>query len=456
MESEILAGRIASTRQHVLTVSLDEYDEDLAGRAENIQDAVQFVEVGGKRRACVLSSGVDPELCFGPAEEDLEPFDGPIVDEIGQLPELSAPTDQLIEVIEAWENWIDDYEVEAEQVIARLNSDPPKAGWDGLRHMPWSSGVVVRLAAGVETTINPSDGTEAMQAARAGLLWNWACAERFSPESVAAAREAVAMRPRDARRLLELTDPVNFAQVFLEQAKRRFAAAKAHHRARASMVLDFDAEMNRWASEYGSNRLRLGLQDGYRMNGRYLAERLAREAPGMFAMPSESAKKGWAVKASSPTEAALQLRRRIQAAMKRNAPANGDGPPKTEIMTVRRPPHEIYFADDGIETEYGIVGDDLPSRNGWPWRLNGADQAFGGDPLSFEAVVVKNWLGRFHLIGGVRDGTYGSPPGIWAAPNIDDFGAEGDVIAHDPDAAAPNRAKRKPPLQTGAEDDIRF
>jgi hypothetical protein len=125
-------------------------------------------------------------------------------------------------------------------------------------------------------------------------------------------------------------------------------------------------------------------------------------------------------------------------------------------MTVKRPPHEMYFSDDGMETEYGIAGADLPSRYGWPWRLGRGEQPTGGDPIPFEAVVVKNWLGRFHLIGGVTDAESGPPPGVWAVPDIERFGAGGEVKADDPDAPMPDRAKRKPPEQIGADDDIPF
>jgi hypothetical protein len=140
--------------------------------------------------------------------------------------------------------------------------------------------------------------------------------------------------------------------------------------------------------------------------------------------------------------------------MERNAPP--DSPePATEIVRVRRPPHEVYLSDPGIETEFGIVGSGLPSRDGWPWSLDPSGDPVGGEPRPFEAVIVKEWLGRFHLVGAVNDEVKGAPPGIWAVPDVEDFRLDGSVVAHDPDEAMPERAKRKPPEQ-GSEDDIPF
>jgi hypothetical protein len=245
------------------------------------------------------------------------------------------------------------------------------------------------------------------------------------------------------------------AACFLEQAKRRFQAAKAHNTARRAKVPDFDVEMERWAKENGSDRLRLGIEDGYRMNARYLTERIAAEVPGMFAMPANSAKRKWAVKAASPSESALRLRRRIAAAIARTAPPNLDGRPEAEIVVVKDPPHEIFEPDSGVGTGDGLVGSDLPSRTGWPWTVGDYGEVVGVDPKPFEAVVVKHWLGRFHLIGAVA--TKGRrPPGIWAVPNPDHFEDDGTVIAQDPDRPTPAAAKRKPPEPPGKDDDIPF
>jgi hypothetical protein len=255
--------------------------------------------------------------------------------------------------------------------------------------------------------------------------------------------------------LLEIGTPSDVARASLDLVRRRCAAAKAFDAAQEAAIPDFEAEMKRWAKDHGSERLRLGLEDGYRMNSRYLAERIAAEAPGMFAMPSESAKKGWAIKTASPSESALRLRRQIAAAMERNAPPNSGGPPETEISTVKSPPPEIYRADAGIQTPFATVGTDLPSRDGWPWELE-HNRPVSLDPIPFEAVVVKNWLGRFHLIGAVDDDRRGAPPGIWAVPDIDDYRDDGSVLPRDPDETMPERAKRKPPERELEEDDIPF
>jgi hypothetical protein len=455
MASEILAGNPVQNRRQVLEVDPGELDDDLLARAENVRDATEFVTINERRRACVLDSGIDPELSFGPRPDKLVGLDEPIIEEIGLLPELDFPTGDTVEVVEAWEIWIDAYVEAAAKVIEKFIADPPASGWNGYAPVSWTEGVEVELAPGAKTSIGPEDGAKALRKARAGRLWDWACAARFSQEGFDAAREAVCLSPGEARRLLELCKAPEITTFYLKQSKRCFAAAKAYDRAQAAEAPGFDSEMYRWAAEHGSNRLRVGLQDGYRMNARYLAERIAREAPGMYAMPVDSAKKGWAAKATSPSEAALHLRRRIAAAMERHAPPNTQGPTETEIVTVKKAPHEIYRADNGAYTEDGAVGQDLPSREGWPWDLNENLEPIGGDPIPFEAVIVKNWLGRFHLLAAVSDEVRGAPPGIWAVPLVDDYGEDGSVVPRDPDEPLPLRAKRKP-RQPETEDDIPF
>jgi hypothetical protein len=455
MESEILAGRVIQHRVQTLVVDLSELDQPLVERIEAIRDAVMITTVRKRRSVCVLDSGIDPDLRFGATKEQIAPIDAPIVEAIGTLPELPIPTEDVGEIVQAWEDWVEGYVAEGLKVIEGLNENPPAVGDDGFLDVAWE-GVTISFGDGLAAEITPEDGALAVRDARAGRLWNWAAAKRFSSESVAAAREAVAVPPSESRFWLAELEPKDLATRFVERSRKRYSAAKAHHSARSAKVPDFETEMRRWAAECGSDRLRLGLEDGYRMNARYLAERIAAEAPGMYAMSVSSAKEDWATKAASPTAPALKLRRRIAAAMARNAPPNLDGTPETEIVVVKKPPHEIYRADPGFETESGVIGTDLPSRDGWPWVVDPYDDPVARDPRPFEAVVVKHWLGRFHLIGAVADEQRGGPPGIWAVPDMDDYLEDGTVLAKDPDEFSPPRAKRKPPEPAGKESDIPF
>jgi len=426
----------------VLPVNLNDADPSLADRIEIVRDAVTLVKVGAKRHVCVLDSGIDPELSFGPSKKKLVRFDKPIVDAIGSLPELPTPTDDVEEVVGAWERWLEQYKAEGLKVIERLNLDPPKAGQEDQFESPINWGdIEISFGKGLSTEITPDAGATAVRDARAGQLWSWSASQRFSSDSVSAAEEAVASSPAQVRSWLEDLTPEEVAARFVEEEKKIYIAAKAHDVARSAVVPSFETEMMRWAEERGSARLRLGIEDGYRMNARYLAERIAAEAPGMHAMPVRSAPADWAGKAASPSEAALRLRRRVAAAMQRNAPSNADGCPETEIMVVRRPPHEIYLADSGVQTETGIVGNDLPSRKGWLWDVDEDGEIADLGPKFVEAVVVKHWLGRFHLIGVV----HGEALGIWAVPNPEHFGEDGSVVAQSPDDSPPDAARRKPP-----------
>lgn len=457
MAAAIEDGRPVQHRWQVLNLDLESLPPELAERVEGLVDGSLEVEVRQKKRICVLDSGIDPELSFGPTEEKLTPLDQPIVDAVGLLPELPAPTDDVLEVVEAWEEWMERYKDHALTRIEGLIANPPAVGKDeGLfgGSAAWEA-VTISLSEGSSADIQLDQGAEAVRDALAGKLWKWAAAREFSSESVAAANEATELTPAEALACFDVMKPARLATFFLKLTKKRYQVAKAHHVARRAKVADFDTEMATWAKKYGSERLQLGIQDGYRMNAQYLSERIAAEAPGMYAMPATAAAEGWATKATSPSEEALRLRRRIAAAMSRNAPPTVNGPLEAEIVIVKKPPHQIYLEDPGIENEDGVFGKGLPDRAGWPWHLNFSNGIVDRGPRPFEAVVVKHWLGRFHLIGAVagRDGN--GPPGIWAVPKIDLYEDDGKVTAQDPDEPAPQAAKRKPP-EPAKEDDIPF
>jgi hypothetical protein len=456
MESQILEGQAIQTRVQTILVNSADLDDSLVRRVQRVKDAVMTLTVGKKQRICVLDSGIDPELSFGPSKKQLAPLDKPIRDALGNLPELDFPTEDVPAVVAAWEDWITRYIEEALKVIEQLNSDPPAAGKEEFMDTKVSWGeVTIWLADDLRADISPGDGAKAIRDARAGHLWNWAATRHFSSDSVAAAREAVAIPPTEAQFWLEALEPAEIAARSLDLAKRRYQAAKAHDTARSAKVPDFDVEMRYWAEKRGSERLRLGIEDGYRMNARYLAERIAAEAPGMFAMPASSATEDWASKAASPSEAALRLRRRVAAAIERYAPPNLEGPPKTEILIIRKPPPDIYRADPGIQVGGQTIGSDLPDREGWPWYIGDFNQPIGSKPTPIEAVVVKDWLGRFYLIGAVVNERHGAPLGIWAIPDPDLYEEDGTVIAQDPDNPTPPRARRKPP-DPPESDDIPF
>lgn len=445
MEAEILAGRPIQHRRQTLSVDLEDLENEQAQRVEAVLDAVQVNPDSG--RVTVLDSGIDPEKKFGP-EDKRVPMDTSIIQVIGRLPELPKPTDDLHEVLTAWEEWLDRYCSEALQVIETLNLECPKGENSLGKEIQWG-GIRIALGPAVETVVKPEDGSKAMQNARAAWAWTWAAKDRFGRESVEAAKEATTLPTDVGRKWVEVPDREQVAQFFHERAKKMHATAKAHDAARRDREPDFDAEMVKWASKKGSTRLQLGIEDGYRMNARYLAERLAVEAPGFFAMPANSAKKDWARRTASPSEQALRLRRHVEAAIRKAASESPEGPPDVEILTVTEPPPQMYLAhgDDFADT-------DLPSKEGWPWWYDENNSPYGYDAKPFEAIVVKNWLGRFHLVGAVSNEAGIGPAGIWAVPQLGHFEDDGSVHPQNPDDPPPKAAKRKPPRP--GEDDIPF
>jgi hypothetical protein len=446
MEAEILAGRPVQHRRQALSVEFDDLDVSRAKQVEAILDAV-LIDADSER-VTVLDSGIDPEKKFGRSKDKYLPMDEQIVQAVGQLPELSEPTDDLDDVLAAWEDWLARYCAEALETIDVLNRERPNGENLFGREISWG-GIRVQFGPGDETSVKPDDGPKAMQDARAAWAWTWAAQGRFSSESVEAAKEATTPASNLSREWIETLGPEEVAQRFLECSKRMHAAAKAHDAARRVQAPAFDSEMAQWASKQGSARLQLGIEDGYRMNARYLTERLAAEAPGFFAMPVDAAKKNWARRTASPSERALRLRRHVQAAMEKTATASSGCAPEVEIMTVAEPPAQMYLAHE----EHGQATD-FPSKQGWPWWYDEENDPYGFAARAFEAVVVKNWLGRFHLIGGVSDELGESPAGIWAVPQLRHFNEDGSVEPQNPDAPAPKAAKRKPP--SPGEDDIPF
>lgn len=439
MEKQILAGRPITDRRHELPVEPEEVPSELRKRLETVLDATVFIP--NLKRFAVLDSGLDPEVSFGPDGGELEAMDAPLIAQLGALPELPAPTSQLEAVLIAWEAWLERYREVALERIESLNAELPPAAQNSARFGisgGWGP-LTVTFGSGITTLIGPEHGAEAMRDALAGWMWARAANQAFEEGSVAAAREATTASREEAREWLS-EEPAEIAARFLRRVRRLFATAKAHDAARRARVPDFEIEMEHWVSVSGSERLRLGLADGYRMNARYLAERLAREAPGFYAMPTQMAVDGWATKASSPSEPALRLRRAVAAAIAASAPANYDGPPAVVIMNIIRPPHQMYWAEGG-EGPYA----DYPDRAGWPWYVAYEDEFMGADPIPFEAVVVSNWLGRFHLIGAVAPEGGAPVAGMWAVPDSDRYHEDGTVTAADPDEPTRDKAKRKPP-----------
>lgn len=452
LETEMLSGQRVRSRHQRLSVDLESVPDETSKRISAILDETGLSE--DSQKVEVFDSGVNPWITYVWNDGRKLKMDEPILLAIGALPELTKPTDHIESVLAAWEDWLASYKTIALEVIEGLQTDQPahhlKADWS--HEFDALPSFDITFGDGMTTTIDWSMDPECIRDALAGSAWLRAAKKRFPSSSFDAAAEATSLPPNKWISQIKELPPSEQATHYLRQKKRLFLAAKAHDRAVRSSVFSFEAEMRKWASDHGSERLQLGIEDGYRMNARYLAERLAKEAPGFYAMAAQSAESGWASKASSPSEEALRLRRAVQIALDAHAPSNVDGIPEAEIVVVKSPPHQIYLAESNsrFPSDAG-----LPARDGWPWWTDQHENVIGGDPIPFEAVVVRNWLGRFHLIGAV-DSPGSRSKMIWAIPDLEDFGPLGNITPSNPDAEPPNAARIKPPKPDNNDDDIPF
>ena len=152
--------------------------------------------------------------------------------------------------------------------------------------------------------------------------------------------------------------------------------------------LGFEVEMRRWAFELGSERLRMGIEDGYRMVPVYLTERIEQEAPDFYAyLPQNRDGVTWQPR-TGPTRAALTWRRAIQAALDEHCPP-GMASAQAEIVWMKAPPMEMCNQDTVYEERY--------------------DGEMFHREIPFEAIIVPKWLGRYTLIAGLISEEYTVP-----------------------------------------------
>jgi hypothetical protein len=448
MERRILAGEPLVDRRHVLEIDTEALDKAMRDRVIAILSAVAQDEL--PERAVVLDSGVDPDALFGveAGEDDAgttlfftRRLNEPIEDAIGRLPEVDEPTDDVGTVVAAWESWIERYLAEALALFSRWNEAPPdKVEGPGFESGRWHT-LTLHVGHGITSYVPVSAGPKvARDALAAGLRMRYI--ERvFDPESVSAAREATLPGAAVLNRELQELGPDEIAACQLRRSRKQYEVGRAHHIARHKAIPDFDRDMRTWARAYGSRRLQIGIEDGYRMHALYLGERIAREAPGFYALPIGSAQERWASTAASPSENALILRRRVAASLERFAEDESIVRPAVKIVRVIHPPHQMYHrGHDG----YPVAG--------WTW-YGDEDGPQWAAPDPFEAVVVFAWLGRYHLVGAVRLPSGDSPPGIWATPDPAAYSDDGTVTPISLDDPAPAYARLKPPSAASASDD---
>src|ERR1035438_5485077 len=135
--------------------------------------------------------------------------------------------------------------------------------------------------------------------------------------------------------------------------------------------------LRRWAKEQGSDQLNIGIEDGYRMIPQYLLERINAEVPGFYAhLPRDNDDVSWQER-TAPSIAALRLRRAVQERLERWCPEKMD-PPDAQIVWMKSPPI------------------------GMREKPEDEDEWYHEDP-AFEAIIARNWLGRYTLVAAVHN-----------------------------------------------------
>jgi hypothetical protein len=397
-EREVLAGRDAE-RIHKIRFRPDDLDEDFAKQALKIEDSIVTDQPG---RIEVHGTGINPRA-EDPDADEISPtreetMDGPIISQIGWLPELPEPTVDPEAVIVAWEEWLNAYRGASLDALrqwaerwhpgdAEGESRGNESWWrvtlpyrvddgdgdrvrsitfDGLRDLELFQRVRSAKSrldhAGRLTTLD--DGIVADQALGSELVVD---NETFF----------VGAKPEDREALVESYE--RFAERW-----RRVALAAKENRLRRKGA--FDRGMREWADEYGSERLRLGLEDGYRMTAVYLEERLGSEFPGFYAWSEPDPERHWNPRVG-PTETALIGRRQVQESLESSGSSL-----KAEVVWMTDPPKEM--------------------RESW-WDADWVDDDNVGP---CEVIIVRGWLDRYTLVGPVSSDEAPIPKGYTWEP----------------------------------------
>lgn len=428
LAQEYLAGRTPPARREFL-LDPSALDGQIADRCLNVVKALCSDDFGPF--IYVHGTGIDGS-CFEESNQLPEPvfsrLDDPIRAVIGDCPEITEPTEDAEKIISAYERWIDDYRQHAPAALsawskrfAKYLDDygqvDPEMGARGLSRDQLEVVISYRVEGQPEVqhaTVSAQKDLSAFQQARSAWVRHSHARRNVRDETVHATSYVLGEHPTLPARTFNVSDLV---EAYERWAQEWESVALAHHWALKEAEVSFEDEMAQWAEEMGSERLKLGLADGFRMTRVYLEERISYEAPGFYALFEEEGKKPIWRPRNGPTEHALQMRRWVQDRLAARAP-HADQIPKVTIGW--------------------IPSEDLPSEM-VDWDL--ADDYYQ-PPESFEAIVVPGWLGRYTLIGPI--GTQEQP----APEHLKNVLRDAD---YDPDFVPP-----PPGGGSAADDDVPF
>jgi hypothetical protein len=383
LEEQILAGKLVDCYQ-TFVLEPDKLDPKTRERAVTVWKHVQphdhFVEV--------IGSGIT-DVDYFPRTTDTPNATafGPIQERIGLQPELPAPTEDPRVLLDAYEGWIKRYIDLAGMALAvwidEMATDQEIDEDDrllGLTESWWQHTVRWRLSESAprETVVDGRKNLELFQRCRGAWQAVRRARDTTDAEACRASNQIVGTIIELAKKPSSVEELVAAYEDYCERLSN---IALAHFWARQQRRDNFNRQMSLWALDHGSERLRIGIADGYRMVPVYLNERISREVPGFYAyLTKDDESSGWQPR-TGPSAPALQLRRAVQARLEQHA-QDGETAPTATIVWMKDPPNEM--CDVEKRTIYDEWGN-----------------AEGLETEPFEAVVAENWLGRYTLIAAV-------------------------------------------------------
>lgn len=453
LEERTLAGELVEPI-HTLEIETDRLSPDFRARAAKIakQISTEAFNTHSLKTVEVVGSGLDPfQTDVEDAGLDPQATDA-ITRKIGSLPELPEPTESGEALIEAYERWIRRYldlALGAQAAwISRwsVDADLPEP----LQAAPeswWKGTVGYRVGEVEETlTIDGREDVELFHEIRAGDQLHVHAGQATSPEAMVAAIEIVGS-------WAQLESPPASAKAavraYARHAERLADVAFARHWTAQRQRQGFDLEMRRWAFEHGSERLRMGITDNYRMVPVYLEERIGAEVPRFYAhLPKKNDEHAWQPR-TGPSEEALRLRRAVQQRLEEVTPA-GMAVPTAEIGWMKNPPEAMVDENDAFDWTQDYEGN----------RYRNSEMY----DCAFEIIAVRGWLDRYTLMAGVYTHADGQPADFLLLRyvlNPKDYGLEG--MPDPPDAVSVAAWSRigtgdfeTAPVAGAADDDIPF
>jgi hypothetical protein len=439
LEERTLAGEIVKA-DHEIDIDLDQLDdmqrEDAVALARTLdKESVAWVTT---RTPVIVGSGIDPG-----ATVDNDFMDQSILAAIGTVPQLAKPTRDQARVIEAWTAWVRQYKELApaafQSFVSRWADDAAKP--DDKGQLPngantawWTEQIGARPPGGrpKRFTIDGAKSPELFLRARAARQRINHAKTAVDKSDLALAVGIVGSYPN-----VEDEQAESVVAAFESYAERASNLAFARFWTGQRQKAGFEQEMVRWAAREGSERLKLGLQDGYRMTPVYLQERITAEVPGFYAhLPGKDDARLWQPR-TGPSEAALKLRRAVQDRMRTANPYAGT-PPEVQIGWIKDPPAAMC---------------DLETRS---YQHGPYDEDCGLLEDPFEVIVVPDWLGRYVLLAAVWTDQEPQPPDYVLMKHVLDpaeYELGGELPLRPPGLTAKDarRTARQP-----ADDDIPF